>query len=39
MDGIASLAMVAALVPMASGEAMISAFGVGLIMSKAVGFN
>ena len=38
LDDIASLTLVAVLVPMASGEAMISTVGIGVIIMKAVGF-
>lgn len=38
LDDIASLALVAILVPVASGEAMISVLGIGLIVAKAIGF-
>ena len=38
LDDIAALALVAVLVPVASGEAMISVLGIGLILVKAVGF-
>ena len=38
LDDIASLALVAVLVPMASGEAMISSLGLGLIALKAIAF-
>ena len=38
LDDIASLALVAVLVPMASGQAMISLAGIGLIVLKAVSF-
>lgn len=38
LDDIASLAMVAVLVPLASGEAMISSVGIGMIALKTIGF-
>ncbi|MFT5710489.1 MAG: Kef-type K+ transport system membrane component KefB [Halioglobus sp.] len=38
LDDIASLAMVAVLVPLASGEAMISSVGIGMILLKTIGF-
>ncbi len=38
LDDIASLAMVAILVPLASGEAMVSTMGIGIIILKTVGF-
>lgn len=38
LDDIASLAMVAILVPMATGEAALSVAGIGLIVLKAIGF-
>jgi Kef-type K+ transport system membrane component KefB len=38
LDDIASLALVAILVPMATGESMVSALGIGVIILKAVGF-
>ena len=38
LDDIASLALVAILVPIAAGEATISAIGIALIISKAIGF-
>ena len=38
LDDIASLAMVAILVPLASGEAMISTLGIGFIVLKTIGF-
>jgi Kef-type K+ transport system membrane component KefB len=38
LDDIASLALVAVLVPLASGEAMISSVGIGMILLKTIGF-
>lgn len=38
LDDIASLAMVAVLVPLASGETMISSVGIGMILLKTIGF-
>ena len=38
LDDIASLALVAVMVPLASGEAMISTSGIGFILIKTVGF-
>jgi Kef-type K+ transport system membrane component KefB len=38
LDDIASLALVAVMVPIASGEAMISTTGIGIILLKTVGF-
>ena len=38
LDDIASLAMVAVLVPLASGEAMIGSVGIGMIALKTIGF-
>ncbi len=38
LDDIASLALVAILVPIAAGEAVVSAMGIVIILSKAIGF-